>query len=318
MISTMTHKVTSSEQDPTNQATNRARANRDNNQRLNNSAREVLSLWRDVKAKKTTRKKIINEVVTNDNLDFYVYDLNPQQRQELSVQISESLNENLETFGNIPAFDWYFEQYIETAYRSGTIQENAFIAVLLSVIFGSVTVETQNILLSARYLDLIRVAVNNTYPLFKGLSQQTSKQVFQVIQDGIDAGLSKNTIRKNILKRYEVAKSSAKRIVDTEVNRAYNNARTDLIKLYRDNGEPLAIMHISALLSTTRSGHAARHGMAYTPEQQSRWWDTGTNRINCHCSIRSIVVNRDGTVKDKEAQAKIIKRGKDVFKNRNK
>lgn len=309
----MASKATRQEQDPTNQAGTRRRATRDNNRRLNNSAREVLAIWRNVGAKKTTRKKIINQ--ESEALDFYVYDLSAQDKSDLSVEISDSVNENLETTTAAPPFNWYYEQYIEQAYRGGTIQENAEIAVLLALIAGSITIETTSILSSSRYLDLLEAAVNKNYPLFKGLSETTSKQIFQVINDGIDAGLSKNAIRRKILERYEVAKSSAKRIVDTEVNRKYNNARTDLIKFYRDNGEPLAVQHISALLATTRRHHAARHGRAYTPEQQDRWWAEGVNRINCHCSIRAIVVNRDGTVANKEAQNKVIARGKEIFES---
>jgi len=313
----MANKATRSESDPTNQASNRLRANRDNNQRLNDSAREVLAIWRDIKAKKTTRKKIINEQVNNENLDFYVYDLSPQEIQDLSVEISDSVNENLETFGNAPDFDWYYQQYIEQAYRSGTIQENSLIAVLLALITGSVIIEITTILLSTRYFNSLQGIIFENYPLFKGLSQDTSKQVFRVIKDGIDSGLSKSAIRRKIIERFEVAKSSAKRIVDTEVNKAYNNARTDLIQFYRDNGEPLAVQHISALLPTTRDNHAARHGLAYTPEQQNKWWNSGTNRIYCHCSIRSIVVNRDGTVANKESQQKVINRGKQFFQDDN-
>jgi len=309
----MANKATRTEQDPTNQEGTRTRATKANNNRLNISAREVLAIWKGVTAKRTTRKKIANEQANNENLDFYVYDLTAQAKQDLSVDISESVNSNLETQGSAPPFDWYYEQYIEQAYRGGTIQENAMIAVLLAIVTGSVIIETSAILSSTSYLDLLKAAVNKNYPSFKGLSETTSKQIFQVITDGIDGGLSKSAIRRKIIKRYEVSKSSAKRIVDTEVNRAYNNARTDLIKFYRDSGEPLAVQHISALLATTRAHHAARHGRAYTPEQQNLWWNQGQNRINCHCSIRAIVVNRDGTVANKAAQKKFINRGKEIF-----
>lgn len=310
----MANKVTRADQDPTNQASNRAKANRDNNRRLNNSAREALAMWRGVEARKTVRKKVVNQEEEDDKLEFFVYDLSPEEIQAMEVQISNSLDENLETFTAVPLPDWYYEQYIEQAYRSGTIQENALIAVLLSVVAGSILLETSAIFLSPTYLENLRATVFRNYPLFKSLSETTSKQVFQVIQDGINSGLSKSATRRKILERYEVSKSSAKRIVDTEVNRAYNNARIDLVKTYRDNGAPLAVQHISALLPTTRDEHAARHGLAYTPEQQMRWWDSGTNRINCHCRANSIVINRDGTVRDKTAQDKVIKRGKDIFK----
>ena len=307
----MASKATRAEMDPTGQAGTRRRANQDNNRRLNDSAREVLAIWRNVKAKKTTRKKIINQ--ESDTLDFYVYDLTPQQRQNLALDVSDSVNENMETEGDIPPLDWYHEQYVEQAYRGGTIQENSTIAVLLALIAGSVVIETVDILLSTRYLDDLEVEIAGDYPLFDGLSSTTIKQVVRVINEGIKAGLGKRAIGRQIIERYEVAKSSAKRIVDTEINRAYNNGRTDLINEYRARGEPLAVQHISALLSTTRPHHAARHGRAYTPEQQNQWWNTGTNRINCHCSVRAIVINRDGTVRDKAAQRMVIERGKQIF-----
>ena len=74
-------------------------------------------------------------------------------------------------------------------------------------------------------------------------------------------------------------------------------------------------MHISALLPTTRSWHADRHGNVYTPEQQRRWWDEGANRINCHCSVRSVRVDKKGKVKNIQQQKRIKKRGAEFFQN---
>lgn len=301
-------KATRQEQDPTGQHANRKKANQDNTTRLNNANRQVLALWRDVESKRTVRKKVVNQ-----NLDFYIYDLNSLELEQLSVDIDNIINGELETEQANPPFDWYYEQYVEVATRSGVIQENAWIEVLLAGL-AVTTIATSVLLSSVSHQQLFIKLIDDNYRLLKSLSSTTSRQVFDVINRGIDAGLGKNAIRREITKRFQVSKSSAKRIVDTEINRAYNNSRMDTVEAYIAFGAPLAVQHLSALLVTTRDNHAARHGKAYTPQQQLRWWETGTNRINCHCSTRSIVVNKNGTVKYKTAQDKVIKRGKDWFK----
>jgi len=303
------NQATRSESDPTGQATNRRKANRDNNQRLNDAARRILRIWTDVDSKKTTRKKIVNE-----NLDFYLYELTDLELEQLEREIQAILFEALETEQLNPPFDWYYSQYVETAARSGAIQENEWVTVLLAALVTFTATTSLALLSSPRYQAFLIENINSNYSLLKNLSGTTSRQIFDVITRGIDAGLSKTAIRRQILERFEVSKSSSKRIVDTEVNKIYNNSRINAAEINRDLGAPIALQHLSALLPTTRPHHAIRHGRAYTPEQQKRWWDTGTNRINCHCSVRSIEVNKDGTVTDKESQKKVIERGEKFFK----
>jgi len=305
----MTHKATRQEVDPTHQAPNRKRANQDNTTRLNNANKQVLSLWRDIDSKKTVRKQIVNET-----LDFYVYDLTNNDLEQLSIDIESIINTEMETEQLNPPFNWYYSQYIETATRSGVIQENSWIEVLLAGLVFTLIADAV-LLSSVRYQTFLIKVIEDNYRLLKNLSATTSREVFNVINRGIDAGLGKAAIQREITKRFQVSKSSSRRIVNTEINKAYNNSRMNTVEIYREFGAPLAVQHLSALIPTTRDNHAARHGKAYTPEQQRRWWDTGTNRINCHCSTRSIVVNRDGTVEDKTAQDKVIKRGRDWFKS---
>jgi len=301
---------TRSQKDPTNQAGLRQRANRDNNRRINRAAKAVLKEWANIKPKRTSRKPIVNR----DAIDFYVYDEDQEQIDNLFLFVFFALNEELETFEDEHQDDWYFLPYPERAANNGTMQENAWIEVLFQGLAFAPLLD-ENIFASDSYQAQVDRTAAANYQLIKSLSSTTAKQVNQVIIDGISAGLSKLTIRRQIIERFEVSKSSSKRIVDTEVNKAYNNARIDLVQRYRDAGENLALMHISALLpGRTRPNHAARHGKAYTPEQQKRWWDSGSNRINCFCSTRSIRVNRDGTVKDKDLQNRIRKQGKDFFK----
>lgn len=278
----MTKKITRAERDPTNQAMNRARANRDNNARLNSAAREILTLWRDVKAKKTVRKRIINQ--SNLFQDFYLYESNTGFEQVMTTDrairtISGIIDDRLETAGVEPPPNWYFQRYLESATRSAVLQESAQLAALFDETVNTLT--SDQIFVSETYRRTLRNSILNSYRLLDTLSTVTSSQVFEVIRLGVDGGLSKTAIRRQIVERFEVSKSRSKRIVDTEINRAYNDTRMNTIRANREAGANVAVMHISALLPTTRPHHADRHGKVYTVEQQERWWNISPNRINC-------------------------------------
>jgi len=302
-------KATRQEQDPTGQATNRKKANRDNNRRLNNSARRVLNIWKRVDPKKTVRKQIVNE-----STDFYIYDLTDDELSLMSENIDIIINDELETELEEVPNDWYFSQYIETATRGGVIQENNMIEAILTGV-AIVFLLDSAILRSDKYLEELSKAISRNYIHIKGLSSTTSRQVSQEISRGIDAGLGKRAIQRKIIERFEVSKSSSKRIVNTEINKAYNDARMGLVELYRSQGAPLAVMHISALIPTTRDHHAARHGLVYTPEAQRQWWDVDANRINCLCVAQAVKLNSSNQIENKSLQDRIIERGKEWFKN---
>ena len=290
--------------DPIGQYANRKKAFRDITTRLNNANKRILKLWQNIDAKKTTRKKIVNE-----KLDFYLYDLTSFDLEQVKREIETIINEEEETDMFLLPFLWFYKSYLEIAMRSGVIQESAWI----NTIIPRPLLSFDSILSSQKYNDLLTKAFNNNYSSLKSLSEKTIKQVFDVINRGIESGASKSSIRRDITKRFQVAKSAAKRIVETEINKAYNDARMETISQQINAGAPLAVQHISALLATTRPHHAIRHGKAYTPQQQLNWWNQGSNRINCKCTTRSIVVNNDGTVKNKSAQNIVIKRGRDWF-----
>ena len=74
-----------------------------------------------------------------------------------------------------------------------------------------------------------------------------------------------------------------------------------------------AVMHISALTATTRAHHAARHGLIYTMEDQISWWNEGANRINCKCSINTVLITKSGKAVDAESQQAVKSEGKQFF-----
>ena len=216
---------------------------------------------------------------------------------------------------------------VELPYRQGTLEEvRDFNQLVAQATAAGVTAagglpllitDPADVLLSADYLKGLRSAVVRNYGLIKTLSERTADQVIQQINLGIDAGDTPSEIRKAITKRFDVSKSNAKRIADTEINRAYNDARLEAAKTAAErSGLRAGVLHISALIPTTRANHAARHGKTYTPDQQLKWWNTGgngTNRINCLCTTRSVLIDRSGKVIDSALQKEIKNEGEEFF-----
>ena len=123
---------------------------------------------------------------------------------------------------------------------------------------------------------------------------------------GISRHATSTQISKEIQERLDGSRSSAERTANTEVNKAYNDARLNATEVAaRQTGLRAGVLHLSALIPTTREGHAARHGNAYTVAQQRQWWDSGSNRIRCHCSTRSVLIDSAGNVIDVELQEEI-------------
>jgi len=212
-------------------------------------------------------------------------------------------------------FDWYWKDDIELPYRQGTVEEiRDFNELVISAIAAGVLINglppqeipASNVLLSPDYNDAVRAQQLASFSDVKGLSEKTSTQVLKRINSGIQAGVKPSIIANDIGKRFNVARSGAKQISETEINKAYNDSKLDSTRLLGEaTGLRAAVIHISALTPTTRDTHAARHGNAYTVADQMQWWNEGANRINCKCTTRSVLINRNGKVIDSELQQEI-------------
>lgn len=303
-------KISRIDTDPTGQARNRKKANADLSKRLTAAKIEVKNLFRKIPFSK--RSVQVNEVITD-------YEITPEQEETLREEIALIIAVWLQTTTARVPPNWFYTQYVEEAYRSGTIQESVSLnreiskATQAGQISGVQAPSETSRTFSLTYGDKLNTATIRNYNLIQGLSNETSKQVYQQITDGIETGLTKKAILQSIDERFNVAKSSAERIVNTEVNKIYNDARIDTAIWYRDEvGVNNMVIHISALLPTTRTNHAARHGNTYTPEAQRNWWNSGANRINCYCSVRAVIVTEDGVL-DAQTQEKIREKGQDFF-----
>ena len=298
--------------DPTGQAKSRRKGEKELNKRLDASQRQVVRMFRDIPRKRRVKVDIQNQT---DTTTFYEYEYTSQNEESFTAEVYFILTlALLENPDGVPPSNWYWRDVLERPYTQGVADgvvlfnqmvKQAGIDVPPSV-FPLQEVGVRDALLAPEFQEgFNKVLANNTVTI-KSLSDRTAAQTMQVINNGIQAGLTPSEITEQIRRRFRVAKSSAKRIVDTEINKAYNNAQMDFVQLAaEESGLRAAVIHVSALLPTTRSTHAARHGNAYTIEAQRKWWDQGANRINCKCSTVPVLIDRQGKVVNTTLQSKI-------------
>jgi len=257
--------------------------------------------------------KTVTPIQNEKNVTF-IYDLAPILENALFAQIRSAIADELGTTPeDTPPPDWFWRRDIEVPTRRGTLESetefNQLVAMARALgVVGPSGLPPQDIppgaiLTSKAYIDDLSRAYAGNYATVKGLGEQTSGQVIDRIRRGMRAGKSPTEIAKDISERFNVSRSRAKTIADTNINAAYNDARLRAAsRVEQQTGLIGGVIHISALLPTTRDEHAARHGKAYTPEDQAAWWDEGSNRINCHCTTRAVLVDSSGKIIEREAR----------------
>lgn len=300
-------------QDPTGQARNRRRGTAALDRRLANAERRIKRQVRAIPRSPTRHTVIVNEQRTS-----YEWDYNAQDEEELNATVQGVLDEELlETqVTNRMPLDWFWIDYVEPAYRQGAIEDvNTYNDLIAAAIIAGFLlrgrapqpVPPDEILFSQIYAEQLRLVEVSNFRTIRTLSERTAAQVMQVINDGIQAGLSVTEVTQQITERFEVSRSNAERISRTEINKAYNTAQLNTTEQISEiSGARVAVYHISALLPMrTRPTHAARHGNIYTPQDQARWWDQGTNRINCYCSVENVLIDSDGKPLDPARQTQL-------------
>lgn len=300
-----------SKADPTGQATNRRKGRTAIRARLTSAQRDVTALVRGLRY--TVRRE---GVVVNATINAYDYQITPAELEQLTARVRDVIGgELLETnFGRMPP-NWWWQSYAEAPYRKGTAEEvvafNRLITEELRRIRKPLTLELQalelpNVLADPAYNEALRSVYVRDFQGMKALSDRTGDAVAQRIDAGIRAGKSPGDIAKDIAERFDVSRADAERTAFTAVNAAYNDSRMDANDLAaKRTGLRAGVLHLSALMLTTRDSHGGRHGNAYTTAQQREWWAEGANRIRCHCSTRSVLIAPDGRVVDTELQEEV-------------
>lgn len=278
--------------DPTKtQARTRKKALRQIKSRLAGAGRDIKALFNAI----PRTSKRVGSVSTNATT-FYEYQYTPFELEAIEVEVQRILDTWLVGLDQAQ----YYQDDTEQAVRSGTLEalrdinQELITAAIAGALAASIprNVNVETYLLSTEYQNNLNSFLQRGVSEIKGISNKAANQIYQVINSGLLAGQSPRDINKAINKRISVAGSDSKRMVNTEINRAYNSSKIDVIMRMNDLGIPMVGQHISALLDTTRRDHAERHLKLFTAEDQLIWWSSpmsksgsGANWINCYCSF---------------------------------
>lgn len=243
--------------------------------------------------------KVVNRTV-------YEYQLDPLLMSQINSYIEALLNEII--YGNAQG-EWSAGWWAN-AYASGAYQQAAEQVVTQTQLLAADAGVTQE-LPSLQYLRAEAVVMEPGFQrrlgsvyarLFedmKGFTDADKRNMAGIITRGMAAGQSPRVIAREMEKKGLEQDWRCLRIASTEVNNAFRSAsmdETDSInqEVFGDSDYELRLIHISALLPTTRPDHGARHGTICTPQEQRYWFAnvaTGSS-INCKCSSAEILVNK--------------------------
>ena len=240
------------------------------------------------------------------NATGYQYQLDPLLMSQINSYIEALLNEII--YGNAQgewSAGWWANSYSSGAYQRAA--EQVITQTQLLAADAGVTQE----LPSLQYLRAEAVVMEPGFQrrlgsvyarLFedmKGFTDVDKRNMAGIITRGMAAGQSPRVIAREMEKKGLEQDWRCLRIASTEVNQAYRQGswdETDAVndEVFGDSDYIMKVMHLSALLATTRRDHAARHGTICTPAEEREWFATKATggQIQCHCTTVDILVNR--------------------------
>ncbi|MDB4306052.1 phage head morphogenesis protein, partial [bacterium] len=220
---------------------------------------------------------------------------------------------------------WWMNGHLDSAYEQGTLQ-SFYSAQLITRGVDSPSTNALQILnadaqlQTQPYLSRLQLVHGRVFEDMLGLTGDMVSDLRRTLTDGMARGLGIRDVSGMINDRVGVGLSRAKRIARTEINRAYTNAYMDeseeLNENLKEDQYSIRQMHVSALIpDVTRKSHSDRHGGIYTRKEQLKWWDSGSNRLNCLCSVIDVLVDlKTGKSIQQSLIDRTRERGKQFFK----
>ena len=233
--------------------------------------------------------RIPSEPVVNKK---YQFDLDPNYLSIILRDGELMVDEVLLQGGEFNNF--FFSEYVSTAYERGTAQEYTNLA-QQSTAYAATQQSVATILLSEPYQLRMALVRARVFEEMKGLSAQVKADMARILTDGIARGLNPREVARNLNEQSGIEIRRANRVARTEITTALRRARMDEAD---EASEVLNLetrqVHISALSPTTRPNHASRHGKIFTTDEQRDWWARDGNSINCKCSTVTILTDKEG------------------------
>lgn len=292
------------EKDPTGQAGNRLRAKREISRRVRSLREPVLQILDSFPIESITVNKTT-----------YQYSVNPDRLaslfDELQLYFFQALE--LDTFSR----GWFLNEYLGQAWQQGTVKSFSRLKTLAESVAPNRAelMQLDSVLTSPEYANRFDLISARAFENMKSFSGQAANDLGRILGQGVALGQSPRTIARDIRKKFDQIEGyRALRIARTEVNHSFTEARYEQSKDVRDRlGLEVSVLHVSALVDSTRPNHAARHGKLYTLEEQREFWATGSNLISCLCSTVEVVFI-DGEPTQQKLIERQRERGEQYFK----
>lgn len=271
-----------------------------------------------------TKEQIANEaemLVTNRQYSWKVDGfLMDQTTRTIRQILLDALTSGSNEWNN----RWWMNAFIDPSYERGTLDSFASAQLITRGIDSPSTnliaiMEADAQLQTPAYLSRLQLVHGRVFEEMHGIVGDTVAQLRRVLTDGMGRGLGIRDISGMINDRIGVGLSRARTIARTETNKAYTDAYMDesdeLNKNLKDDDYSIRQMHVSALTDTTRRTHAERHGTIHTSIEQKKWWNSGSNRISCYCTVIDVLINlKTGESLQQPLIDRTRARGKEFFK----
>jgi len=247
-------------------------------------------------------KSTIKESQIQTNKE-YLYELDADRYNSIDTFLNRLLNnELLGNYQGVYTNEFWLNRNMEKAYRDATgqiiddMQTKEVIDQLEEPVSDYVKrMDTQSVMLSPPVYKRLQLVYARTFNEMKGLTQSVKTDLSQTLSRGMLDGKGVTAITNDVIKRTGVSYSRALRIVRTETMQAYRSATRSESKefndtLFKDTGYHFELLWMSALTSTTRTWHAAKHGGLYSEQDVKKFYSEKGNAINCYCSQRPVLV----------------------------
>lgn len=237
------------------------------------------------------------------NAGKFIYDISAQELADLLEAVQAILDDYLLEGGeqNLWALD-----YVAAEYERGTFSAYTNLSQQSPVYAAQTSIH--QLLSSPAYLNQIAASRVTTYSDWRGISDDARRDLAGVISDAVSRGVNPRETASVISKRLDVSMSRAKTIAQTEQVGALRRAQRNETDWAKERlGLNTAILWISALKSTTRATHAARHGKTYSTEEVAEFYSKNGNAFNCYCANVPCLLDDQGKLYNDGLTEKLTK-----------
>lgn len=231
------------------------------------------------------------------------YGITPSTLAAIAEELQATLARWIGSEARSTEFTFWWDGYQAEAAQLGTVQTMTNLSNLAPAYAAARTLT--GILYSPPYLERIAAAKFKSYEHWTGLAAEQRSTLAQVIGQAVADGLNPRAARRLIRERLGVGQAKALAYGQSDITDTLRMARVaESERAEAEFGIRTALLWTSALIPTTRSWHASRHGHTYTPAEVKAFYAERGNRYNCRCATTEVLLDEDGkAILSKKAQS---------------